>query len=71
VSAGGVAAPGRRSSASSFWGGRIVLILLATVVAEYGFVRRAWVIGSMGLAVAVAAAAYAAVTWRRERGGRP
>jgi hypothetical protein len=71
VSARGVAAPGDgRSRVASFWGGRIILILLAAVVAEYGFVRRAWVIGSLGLAVAVVAAVYAAATWRRAQGRR-
>jgi hypothetical protein len=57
----------RRRSARSFWAGRLIVVLLAAVVAEYGFVRHAWVIGSLGAVAAVAALTYAAITRARER----
>jgi len=58
------------SPARSFWSGRIVLVLLAALVAEYGLVRRNWVVGAIGAVVALGAAAYASYTWFRERPGR-
>ena len=47
-----------------------MLLLFAALVAEYGLVRREWLIGVIGAVVAVAAAAYASYTWFRERAGR-
>jgi hypothetical protein len=47
-----------------------VLVLFAALVAEYGLVRRDWVVGAIGAAIAVAAGAYATYSWFRERAGR-
>ena len=47
-----------------------MLVLLAALVAEYGLVRRNWVVGAIGAVVALGAAAYASYTWFRERPGR-
>lgn len=57
-----------RPSARAFWAGRSILVILAAIVAEYGFVRHAWVIGSAGAAVAATALAYAVFTRTKERG---
>ena len=56
-----------RPSPRSFWAGRLILVVMSAVVAEYGFVRRAWLIGSLGAAVAVVALAFAAFTRTRDR----
>jgi hypothetical protein len=56
-----------RPTARSFWSGRVIVVILGAVVAEYGFVRHDWVIGWLGTAVAIAAAAYASYTWFRRR----
>jgi len=58
---------GRRRSARSFWAGRLVVVLLAAITAEYGFVRHAWVIGSLGAVVAVAFLGFAAFSRARDR----
>jgi hypothetical protein len=55
-------------SGRSFWAGRLILVIIAAIVAEYGYVRHAWVIGSLGAIVAVAALAYAWYTRLRSRG---
>lgn len=59
-----------RPRATSFWSGRLVVVILGVIVAEFGFVRKAWVIGSIGAAVAVAALSYASYTWLRDRARR-
>ena len=58
----------RRQSGRSFWAGRLILVIIAAIVAEYGFVRHAWLIGSLGAVVVVAALGYAWFTRLRTRG---
>lgn len=59
------------SPARAYWGGRAVVVVLAAVVAERGFVGHNALVGWAGTAVAVAALVVSVAVWVRSPRGRP